>query len=253
MKVLLTNGDSWTQGDSPAQTINWESKMDLDWYNIVPHFGRSADFSMPRNKRVMAKFYDSEIWPKVLGRLLDVETWNAGRLGDDNQGILHSTIRSVEWLLSQGKQDIFVIVGWSSPLRVPVFKTEDKGKYKLAQARPHDENMTLPLDEYEDIFNMDLTSTMHYLALQNYLDSRNIDYLFFNAFDNVQRIDKYAGRNLNLSKWVDEKVVYSHFDSYIKDKYRLSDNSNPKYYGINHPTDICHTAWAEHLYNILNE
>jgi hypothetical protein len=252
MKTLLTNGDSWTQGDSPAQNINWKSKMDLGWYNIVPQFGRGIDFNMPKQPRAMAKFYDSEVWPKALGRLLDVETWNAGRLGDDNQGILHSTVRSVEWLLSQGKDDIFVIVGWSSPLRVPVFK-EFEGKYRLAQARPHDENMAIPLDKFEHTFNMDLTSIMCYLSLQNYLDSRNIDYLFFNAFDNVQSIDKYAGMNLNLSKWVDEKVVYPHFDSYIKDKYHLSDNSNTKYYGINHPTDICHTAWAEHLYSILNE
>ena len=28
--ILLTNGDSWTQGDSPAQTINWEATKTLD-------------------------------------------------------------------------------------------------------------------------------------------------------------------------------------------------------------------------------
>ena len=37
--ILLTNGDSWTQGDSPAQTLNWEAKKTLDWYDIVPFFG----------------------------------------------------------------------------------------------------------------------------------------------------------------------------------------------------------------------
>ena len=30
--ILLTNGDSWTQGDSPAQTPNWEATKTLDWY-----------------------------------------------------------------------------------------------------------------------------------------------------------------------------------------------------------------------------
>ena len=39
--ILLTNGDSWTQGDSPAQTPNWESKKSLDWYDIIPNFGSS--------------------------------------------------------------------------------------------------------------------------------------------------------------------------------------------------------------------
>ena len=38
--ILLTNGDSWTQGDSPAQTLNWKAKKTLDWYDIIPNFGR---------------------------------------------------------------------------------------------------------------------------------------------------------------------------------------------------------------------
>ena len=41
--ILLTNGDSWTQGDSPAQDVNWEAKKSLDWYDIIPHFGSSAN------------------------------------------------------------------------------------------------------------------------------------------------------------------------------------------------------------------
>ena len=27
--ILLTNGDSWTQGDSPAQTLNWKAKKNF--------------------------------------------------------------------------------------------------------------------------------------------------------------------------------------------------------------------------------
>ena len=37
--ILLTNGASWTQGDSPAQTINWEATKTLDLYDIIPEFG----------------------------------------------------------------------------------------------------------------------------------------------------------------------------------------------------------------------
>ena len=33
--ILLTNGDSWTQGDSPAQDLNWKATKSLDWYDIV--------------------------------------------------------------------------------------------------------------------------------------------------------------------------------------------------------------------------
>jgi len=34
--ILLTTGDSWTQGDSPAQNINWEATKNIDpkiWKN----------------------------------------------------------------------------------------------------------------------------------------------------------------------------------------------------------------------------
>ena len=41
--ILLTNGDSWTQGDSPSQTINWNATKSLDWYDIIPHFGDESN------------------------------------------------------------------------------------------------------------------------------------------------------------------------------------------------------------------
>ena len=89
MKVLLTNGDSWTQGDSPAQIKYSETTKSLDWYDIIPNFGYPAG---RHSKKVVYKFYGSEVWPKVLGRKLGIETWNAGRLGDDNKGIACRTI-----------------------------------------------------------------------------------------------------------------------------------------------------------------
>ncbi len=52
--ILLTNGDSWTQGDAPAQDINWEAKPNLDWYNIIPDFGEP---SSPTDDRITYKFY----------------------------------------------------------------------------------------------------------------------------------------------------------------------------------------------------
>ena len=66
--ILLCNGDSWTQGDNPAQTVNWDSNESLDWYNIPNNFG---SYHLP-TKSVQLKFYDSEVWPKVLGRNLKI-------------------------------------------------------------------------------------------------------------------------------------------------------------------------------------
>ena len=57
--ILLCNGDSWTQGDSPAQDLNWEAKPNLDWYNIMPNFGEPT---IPCDDRITYKFYDSDVW-----------------------------------------------------------------------------------------------------------------------------------------------------------------------------------------------
>ena len=94
IKRLYTIGDSWTQGDSPAQDLNWKAKPNLDWYNIVPDFGEPTT---PCNDRITYKFYDSEVWPKVLGKKLGVETWNCGKLGVSNDRIFRTTINSIEY------------------------------------------------------------------------------------------------------------------------------------------------------------
>ena len=112
--ILLCNGDSWTQGDSPAQDINWGASQTLDWYDIIPNFGEP---SIEASDRVLYKFYDSEVWPKVLGKKLGVETWNCGKLGISIDRIVRSTIRSVEYLESLGKKDLFVVIGLTSLTR----------------------------------------------------------------------------------------------------------------------------------------
>ena len=115
---LFANGDSWTQGDSPAQTLNWEAKKTLQWYDIVPNFGNLFKYVdeegtpiITDNTRILYKFYDSPVWPKKLGELIGCETWNAGRLGDDNYTIYQSTMQSCEWLKSQGKKPDRAIIG----------------------------------------------------------------------------------------------------------------------------------------------
>ena len=112
--ILLTTGDSWTQGDSPAQDINWEATKNIDWYNIVPDFGEPT---IPCDNRILYKFYDSDVWPKVLGKELGVETWNCGRLGASIDRIVRSTINSVEYLESLGKKDLFVVIGLTALTR----------------------------------------------------------------------------------------------------------------------------------------
>ena len=179
--ILLCNGDSWTQGDAPAQDINWEAKPNLDWYNIIPDFG---DPTQPCDDRITYKFYDSDVWPKVLGKELGVETWNCGRLGVSNDRIFRSTINSVEYLESLGKKDLFVVIGLTSLTR---FSNLEKQNDRLVYNDVH-----LWHDLMKNITNLDVVYHKHLvniINLQNYLKMKNIPYLIFNAFDKEMERD----------------------------------------------------------------
>ena len=248
--ILLTNGDSWTQGDSACQTINWEAQTSLDWYKIVPNFGNPYS---PCDRRITNKFYDSPIWPKLVGKALGVKTWNAGRLGDDNYGIFRRTINSVEYLLDQGEEDILVVIGWSSMLRIPIYtvKHTDKGTILLDQARPHSSNgafdhMFKKAERYEDLFALTI------FAMQSYLDSKGIKYLFFNAFDRFENFHTNSYRHLiDTNKWVDQDPIKAAFRDLIWDKFGLKDYSNSTYFRSYHPTNLSHSIWSEYLIDYI--
>ena len=108
--ILLCNGDSWTHGDTPAQIEYPGYKSELGktpgWYNIVPVLPVGRNISSTEAYR----FYDSSLWPKVLGEKLGWETWNCGTNGASNQTIIRTTINSIDYLESMGKKDIFVII-----------------------------------------------------------------------------------------------------------------------------------------------
>lgn len=136
--VLLTNGDSWTQGDSPSQTLNWKATKSLNWYDIVPNFGNifTPIPNPPKadDNNLLYKFYDSDIWPKILGRGLGMETWNAGRMGTSNDNIVRTTLSSIEYLESIGKTDLFVVIGLTSLMR---YETWNQVSFKTIHTNPN--------------------------------------------------------------------------------------------------------------------
>ena len=247
--ILLTNGDSWTQGDSSSQKINWNAEKTEDWYDIVPGFG-DKQYVHKYSHKQLYKFYDSSVWPKELGKRLGVETWNAGRNGCDNTSITVRTINSVEWLLNKGKKDIFVVIGWSSKLRLPAYVYKDN-KLKLMQNRPYYIN-----DFADKAFNLqeriEETFLINILTLQNYFSIKKINYLFFNSFDNFDYFDKlYLNPLIDKSKWVNCSLNQSHFKNYILQKYNLDSWDDSLYFDTSHPKDISHKAWGKYLYNYI--
>ena len=222
--ILLTNGDSWTQGDFPAQDLNWEATKTLDWYDIVPNFGNkfSPKYTKPPKgvKNILYKFYDSPVWPKVLGEKLGVETWNAGRLGDSNDRIVRTTISSIEYLESLGKKDFFVVIGLTSIFRyetwndTSITQNEKKSKGKWIDARVSPE-------EYLNFAKEALAHRLclNIINLQNFLKVKNIPYLIFNCFDDFAE----DIREDSLFKYIDLDYIYNkdfkpHFKNYIEDE-----------------------------------
>jgi len=243
--ILLCNGDSWTQGDSPAQDINWEAKQNLDWYDIIPSFGEPT---CKVDDKIRYKFYDSEVWPRVLGKELGWETWNCGRLGASNDRIVRSTMHSVEYLESLGKKDLFVVVGLTSLLRYSVLMNQKKDRWKHYKINYKDERFTedtYPINA-EVKFKNDLIELINF---QNYLKMKNIPYLIFNAFDENMEKD---WKDLSFYKDIDLTNIYNkdfkpHFREFIEKKHNSSMFSKDKYFKSIHPTNKSHIEWGEQL------
>ena len=245
--ILLCNGDSWTQGDSPAQDINWGASQTLDWYDIIPNFGEP---SIEASDRVLYKFYDSEVWPKVLGKKLGVETWNCGKLGISIDRIVRSTIRSVEYLESLGKKDLFVVIGLTSLTR---FSNLEKQNDRLVYNDVH-----LPHDFRKYMTNLDVVYHKHLvniINLQNYLKMKNIPYLIFNAFDKEMERDL---KKIKLYDSIDLNNIYNkdfkpHFRNFIDNKFNTNWGIKGKHYQTIHPTDFSHIEWGNELYKYIKE
>jgi len=245
--ILLCNGDSWTQGDSPAQTFNWEAKPNLDWYDIIPNFGEPT---CPTDDRITYKFYDSDVWPKVLGNELGWETWNCGRNGASNDRIVRSTIHSVEYLESLGKKDLFVVIGLTALTRFSNFNNT-KGRLIYDEIHLYDDMM-------KNITNLDILYQQHMvniINLQNYLKMKNIPYLIFNAFDtdmekDLKKIKLYDSIDLNN---IYNKDFKPHFLNYMEKNFNTDWGNDDEYFRISHPRDKSHIEWAKQLHKYIKE
>ena len=243
--ILLCNGDSWTQGDSPSQTLNWEATKTLDWYDVIPEFGR---LNSQEDKSKWYKFYDSSVWPKVLGEKLGWETWNCGKLGISNDRIFRTTINSIEYLESLGKKDIFVVISFTSLIRYESFQPyEGPNSIHECHRLEHKETCS------KEVFNVLIQKmVMLIINFQNYLKMKNIPYLFFNAFDDMDEDLKTSG----LYKYIDLENIYnnnltSHFKTYIEDNYNADWEINDDYFIQHHPTDKSHILWGNQLYKYM--
>ena len=245
--ILLCNGDSWTGGDNPSQEYSWKSTKNLDWYDVVPNFG---DDTNPCNDKIRYKFYDSNVWPKALGKKLGWETWNCGRLGASNDRIIRTTINSVEYLESLGKKDLFVVLGLTSLTRFS--RVIDKHNNLVF------DDIHMYVDFMKNINNLDVIYYHHLvniINIQNYLKMKNIPYLIFNAFDKEMESDFTKHKlydNIDLNN-IYNKDFKPHFLDYIEKKFNTNWGNDDDYFKKSHPTDKSHIEWANNLHKYIKE
>jgi len=267
-KILLTEGDSWTSGDIIDPSL--ENELNGHVNSI-----KNDNFRLPK------------VWPSKLGKHLGLKVINQAIAGSSNDGIVRRTVNSVIGLLKEhDPEDILVVIGFSSPERKDFFyskgneanwdtlypldtfkNSEDREKFKKHY-----------VDCYWNEFEY-LTRFMNSVIYLNYfLQSKNIDYLFFNAFYQDEKgvfyskslfniIENFKNKHsdsylqhigiLNLFEEIkyiqDNHFINTSFKSYIDNQPDVKTIPNKTYYTNYHPSETSHTVWAKFLANYILE
>jgi hypothetical protein len=175
--TLYCNGDSWTAGDIVDPEL----------------FGDNlAKVNDPLNK----PYRLPRVWPHKLAKKLGVECINNAHAGASNDRIVRSTINDVTELLNTKKpEEIFAIIGWSSPERKDFYYKADKNNseywfcvYPAEFRHWNDDNKDL-----NDFFKLYINRfwnkeeylsrhCLNVLSLHHFLKSKNIKHFFFDCF-----------------------------------------------------------------------
>ena len=181
---LIFDGDSWTFGSEivdPKLAAQYNDDVhpgaydhlqDNDWYRVP------------------------KLYAHKMAELLDCDYVNLSCPADDNKTILDRTMAYIAGeYISQNKptDELFVIIGWSSPERNSFWWTElesDEPPYRF-RLLPHnghtlkDRELKLWEMYVEHLWNPEEYITRHVstvLAFQNFCKAHNIKWLCYNAF-----------------------------------------------------------------------
>ena len=246
MKLILCEGDSWTSGDM----IN--PKLD---YNFVNHPDNDS-YRLPK------------VWPYKLGKLLKTNVVNNAAAGSSNDAIVRRTTNKVLELLESNKaEDLFVIVGWSSPERKDFYQKENQWvTIYPAQLDKRDDEV---LNNFTKVYVEHFWNEKEYISrfinqnlyLHYFLKYHNVKHYFFESFWEQKNSDIFVDNDIVDVISKDETNTAKHFLK-IKDEIykpisfrrfimRNFSLHNAKYFNEHHPTEQSHQLWAEELYKDL--
>tara|TARA_R100001594_G_C4053321_1_gene265380 strand:+ start:3265 stop:4050 length:786 start_codon:yes stop_codon:yes gene_type:complete len=257
-KIILCDGDSWTAGDIVDPEI----------------FGDKLEHvNHPDNKQYRLP----RVWPGKLGKLLNVDVENTSVAASSNDAIVRRVVENVLDILKRYKsEEIFVIIGWSSPERKDFFyKGEWDGDYleSWETLYPAQLEQNLPNKDVEKFYDTYLKYFWHSeeyinryvsqnLYLHYFLESKGIGHLFFDAFYQSREIDMYDNYDLIDDLQGIETNVMEEFISVRKKifkdisfrKFLMKPDKNEfkkDLFDNFHPSERGHQLWAEELYKDL--
>jgi hypothetical protein len=153
----------------------------------------------------------SKIFPTHLAKLMDANVTNLAWPADDNGTILNRTMVHIsKEYLAKGKstQNLFVIIGWSSPERNMFYYKDMETKYHMRfRLWPNVQHFDNKAQEnfwkiyVEYLWNPEEylpRYVMNVLQLQNFCNTHNIKWMCFNSF--------YQTPVINVEEWEDLDV-----------------------------------------------
>jgi len=227
VKLLFCEGDSWTAGDIV------DPKLFGDKVEHVLH-PDNLQYRLPR------------VWPHKLGKLLGIDTINNSVPGSSNDGIVRRVLKKINRLLEDYNSDeIFVIIGWTSPERKDFYCKKFDGWKTMYPAQLTQGQLNKELDEFYKLYLKYFWEEEEYtqrymeqnLLLHYYLKNKNIKHYFFDAFYETKEKGMFHDESFN--KFITEHHKEKIFRDMLTDK---------KDWDGYHPSEVGHTKWAEELY-----
>lgn len=251
-KIILCDGDSWTAGDIVDPELFGD---DLTKVND------------PRN----TPYRLSKVWPGML----DYETINKSEAGSSNDAIVRRTYRNVLNLLKENKpEDLFVIIGWSSPERKDFYYQGKHTSWETlypAQFEQdfhfHDKVAEKELQTFYKIYLKYFWNQEEYLeryiqqnlSLHHFLLNKGIKHLFFDAFYESKDGGMWESKDL-LDHLSDSDTFQNEFTKLRKEifvpismKQSLLDTGDEFMWDGYHPSEQGHKHWSKNINKILKD
>ena len=280
---LICNGDSWVFGSElvdPEIIKKYPSNIHIGHYDHLPE---SDSYRLPR------------IFSTKLAEKLNADSINLAWPADDNQSICNRTIGYiVENYINAGlgTENLFVVIGWSSPERARFwYKDETRNEKHIIwpSLEWHD---TQAQKKFWELYVTYFWNNEEYmprfvdtvLRFQNFCSEHKIKYVMFNAFYqgmgsgctrqqatdiNVEKelltlpadgydysinSQRFSKMSSHLATWktISDKTYYCKDQDKNSFKTFIYDRLAQPFAG-DHPSEQGHTIWADELYRYIND